>query len=231
MRTITSLPIAAILACVMLLPAGARSQEAAYKFDLGGSLGISGYLGDANTSSLFKHTGVAASVNFRYLLNTRMAIRCSFTYAGLSGDSAEMENIAPGGATYKFTSSVYDLGGRFEFNLFNYGIGETYRKLRRWSPYIAAGLGFNVASSGGSTAAALDLPLAIGVKYKIKPRLNLTAEWTMTKTFGDKLDSPELSDLQGIKSSFIKNTDWFSTLTIGLSYEFGERCKNCFYVD
>lgn len=230
MRLFTSLT-AALVGALMLLPCGARAQEAAYKFDLGGSLGISGYLGDANTSSLFKHTGIAAAANFRYLLNTRMAVRGSLTYASLSGNSAEMENVNPGGATYKFTSSVYDLGCRFEFNLFNYGIGETYRKLRRWTPYIAAGLGFNVASSGSSTAAALDLPMAIGVKYKIKPRLNLTAEWTMTKAFGDKLDGPALSDLQGIKSSFIKNTDWFSTITIGLSYEFGERCKNCFYVD
>jgi hypothetical protein len=71
--------------------------------------------------------------------------------------------------------------------------------------------------------------MGVGVKYKLKPRWNLAAEFTMTKVFGDKVDG--LSDLTGIKSSFIKNTDWYSLLSVSISYEFGLRCATCHYVE
>ena len=77
----------------------------------------------------------------------------------------------------------------------------------------------------------MTVPMALGVKYKIKPRLNLALEWSMTKVLGDHADGPDLSDLYLIKSSFIKNTDWYSTLRLSLTYEFGERCVECHRLD
>ncbi len=208
----------------------ARSQEAAYKFDAGAAIGMSGYLGDANTSNVLSHPGFAAAASFRYLINTRWAIKGVFTTAGLSGDSADMENVYPGGNTYSFTSSIYDLGARAEFNFFNYGIGETYRKLRRWTPYLSLGIGVTLASSE-DTHVAMNLPMGVGMRYKLTPRINIGLEWSMTKVFGDNVDGPVLDDLYDIKSSFIKNTDWYSLIMLTISYEFGERCKSCFYVD
>ena len=73
--------------------------------------------------------------------------------------------------------------------------------------------------------------MGFGVKYKLNPRLNLAMEFSMTKTFSDKIDGPYLNDLTGIKTSFVKNTDWYSRLTVGITYEFGERCETCHYVD
>lgn len=61
--------------------------------------------------------------------------------------------------------------------------------------------------------------MAFGVKYKLRPRLNLMAEFAMTKVFGDHVDGPQLSDLYTIKSSFLKNTDWYSTIMITISYD------------
>ena len=77
----------------------------------------------------------------------------------------------------------------------------------------------------------MTIPMAIGVKYKVKPRLNLGLEFAMTKVIGDHADGAELSDLYLIKSSFIKNTDWYSTVLFSISYEFGERCVQCNRLD
>lgn len=222
--------IMAWLAIVTLAPGRTAAQEATYKFDIGASLGMSGYLGDANTSNLYKNPGFAAGASFRYLPNTRWAIKAMLTYAGLSGNSADMTNVYPGGETYKFTSKVYDLSGRVEFNFFNYGIGETYRKLKRWTPYLSIGAGITAASCQGTTV-AFNIPMGLGIKYKLQERINLGVEWSMTKAFNDNIDGPVLDDLYQIKSSFMKNTDWYSTLMLSISFEFGERCKNCFYVD
>lgn len=211
--------------------AQATAQPEAYKFDLGAGIGMSGYLGDANESSLFSHPGLAADISMRYLLNTRFALRAIAGLASLSGSTADMDNVLPDGAVYYFRSSLYDLQVRGEFNFFSYGIGESYKKLSRITPYLALGLGVSMASCEGKNFTAMTVPMALGVKYKIKPRLNLALEWSMTKVFGDHADGPDLSDLYLIKSSFIKNTDWYSTLRLSLTYEFGERCVECHRLD
>lgn len=213
--------------------ASAQTQESVeeYKFDIGAGLGMSGYLGDANESNLFAHPGVAFNATFRYLINSRWAIRGMLTGASLSGSTADMDNVLPEGKVYEFDSWAYDLGARAEFNFFNYGIGETYKRMSRISPYLSLGLGVTMSNTGGESFVAMSLPMGFGVKYKLRPRLNLGLEFSMTKVFGDKVDSAELTDLYKIKSSFMKNTDWYSTLMISVTYEFGKRCVTCNRLD
>lgn len=220
-------------AIIMSGGTGAMSQDfvESYRYDIGVGLGMSGYLGDANESNLFKHPGFAVNAGVRYLFDSRWAAKAQLSMATLSGNTAEFDNALPGNAQYDFKSTVYDLSVKGEANFFAYGIGETYKRLRRWTPYLALGLGVTMASSDGNNSVAFSIPMGVGVKFKISQRLNLNAEFTMTKVFGDKIDSKELTDLYQIKSSFLKNTDWFSTLTVGISYEFGPRCVTCNRID
>lgn len=206
-------------------------EFASYKFDVGVHGGMSGYLGDANESNMFKHPGYTVGASFRYLPNSRWAFRGIFSTGSLSGNTADYEDKFPNGLNYDFSSHYYDLGARCEFNFFNYGIGETFKKMRRWSPYLAVGIGATLATCDGNSAFALNIPMAIGIKYKLKQRLNLGVEFSMTKVLGDNVDGKDLSDLYQIKSSFLKNTDWYSQLAISITYEFGKRCETCHYVD
>ncbi|MBD5336729.1 MAG: porin family protein [Bacteroides sp.] len=202
-----------------------------YRFDMGGGVGMTGYLGDANTANLLAHPGWDAQIVFRYIINPRMGLKTGLYAGSLSGDSSDMSDVFPGGANYKFSTSFYELSELFEFNFLNYGIGESYRKLKRWTPYITAGLGLTVWTTDGYTGAAFTLPVGAGVKFKINKRLNLGLECLMKKTFTDKLDSEALADPHAIKSSFLKNTDWYSTFTFTLTYEFSKRCAVCNYKD
>ena len=220
----------ALTVCCLQHTATLHAQEETYRFDIGAGIGMSGYLGDVNESNMFKHPGFAGQLSFRYLFDTRWAIRTLLTTASLSGNSTDFDMVFPGGEQYSFKSQIYDLGVRGEFNFFAYGIGETYKRLRRWTPYLAVGVGLTMASANG-TFAAMTIPMAFGVKFKVRPRLNLMAEFAMTKAFGDHLDDKQISDLYQIKSSFLKNTDWYSTIMISISYEFGKRCATCHYVD
>lgn len=217
-----------LLLCVAAAPLRARAQEESYKFDFGASVGMSGYLGDVNRANLYRNPGLAGALSFRYLADTRWTVRGLVSAAALKGDSRLFSNKFPALADYSFTSTVFDVGARVEFNFFPYGIGETFKRLRRWTPYLAVGLGACISSAGGGTWASMSIPMAVGVKFKLRSRLNLSAEFCMAKTLGDHLDG-NLSDLQGIKSEFLKNTDWYSTIMIGISYEFGKRCETCHY--
>lgn len=209
----------------------ATGQTAPYKFDFGVSLGMSGYLGDANRSSLLHSPGFTAEMTSRYIYDSRWAFRAVLGVVSLKGNTADMDDVLPDMQNIKFSSTVVDLGIRGEFNFLPYGIGETYKALRRISPYITLGIGACVAVGDGHSSVAPTVPIGLGVKFKVAPRMNLCAEFTMTKAFGDKVDGKNLSDLNQIKTDFYKNTDWFSRLTIGFSYEFGERCTTCHYVD
>ena len=221
-----------LTACLLMLwVCPAKAQSAPYKFDLGLELGMSGYIGDANSSNIFKHPGFDGELSFRYIGDTRWAVRGVFSTFGLSGNTEGMADVNPDGATYSFSSQIYDLSARGEFNFFAYGIGETYKRLRRWTPYITVGVGVALAAVAGKTYVAPTIPMGLGVKFKLSERWNLAAEFTMTKAFNDNFDGPELADLNRIKTDFYKNTDWYSRLTIGVSYEFGKRCETCHYVD
>lgn len=200
-----------------------------YRFDAGGGVGMTGYLGDANTSNLWSHPGFDGMLLFRYIKSPRIAFKTGFYVGTLSGNSADMTDVFPETAQFKFSTTFYELSEMFEFNFFNYGIGEKYRNLKRWTPYVTAGLGATVWSTDGYTGAAFTIPFGIGAKYKLSERLNLGLEFLMKKTFADKLDGPNLSDPHAIKSGFAKNTDWYSTLSVTLSYEFSKRCATCNY--
>lgn len=206
----------------------ANAQED-YRFDIGGGLGMTGYLGDANSASLFQMPGWDVEVLFRYIINPRLNLKTNFYVGGLRGDSSKMDNVFPEGQNFKFSTTFFELGELFEFHFFNYGMGETYRKLKRWTPYITAGAGVTAWSAGGTGGAAFTIPLGVGFKYKPALRWNLGLEFLMKKTFSDKLDGPQLADPLGIKSDFMKNTDWYSTLTVTISYEFSKRCAVCHY--
>lgn len=220
----------AIIAAVLAFAIPTHAQEAPYKFDFGAGVGMSGYAGDAS-SNVFSHPGYEFGVSFRYIPTSRWAVRGVFSTLGISGDTADMDGVLPDGANYTFKSTVYDLGARVEFNFFSYGIGETYKRMRRWSPYLTLGIGATLATCDGNTAFGPNIPMGAGIKFKVKERLNLGVEFTMTKVFNDHVDGPNLSDLTGIKSSFIKNNDWYSRLNFSITYEFGKRCETCHYVD
>lgn len=206
-----------------------QAQEETYRFDIGAQAGMAGYLGDTS-SNIFGHPGFSGGVSWRYLPDARWAVRALLNVMSLSGDTADMDDVLPGQAQYSFKSTAYDLGGRVEFNFFSYGIGESYKKLRRWSPYLTVGLGVTLATCGGESAFGVNIPMGAGIKYKLRERWNLGLEFTMTKVFSDHVDG-ELSDLYQIKSSFIKNTDWYSNISVSVTYEFGKRCSTCHYVD
>lgn len=219
-----------VLVCFMAVLSG-RAQTAPYKFDFGADAGVSGYLGETNRSNIYAHPGFHADVAARYIYDSRWAFRGSIYTQSLSGTSKDNADVLPGGVVYDFSSIVSGLTVRAEFNFLPYGIGETYKRLRRASPYLALGLGFGICRTDGKTYAAPTLPMAFGVKFKAAPRVNLFLEFGITKAFSDHFDSPELADLNKIETAFYKNTDWYSNISVGFSYEFGKRCETCHYVD
>lgn len=217
----------AILTLMVLATTCVWGQE--YRFEVGPALGITGYLGDVNTSNMYKMPRVAGGGIFRYNLNTRWAFKGNLLYVGLAGDSKNIESQFPHGEHYKFSAHVVDLGGQVEFNFFHFGEGARYKNYKRLSPYMVAGVGMELSFVGGKTTFGAVLPLGAGVKFRLKERLNLGFEFTMRKSFSDKVDG--ITDLYGYSHGIAKNTDWYSVGMFTLTYEFSKRCVKCHYIE
>jgi hypothetical protein len=194
-------------------------------------LGSSFYLGDANRSTLFRNLNPAAGFLFRYNLNFRVAFKADLAWARVSGSTEGLDNVFPNHAQASFQRNIIDMGAQAEFNFFPYSDKYKYENTKRIAPYIAGGLGFAAAPGNGGFFFSPYLSLGTGFKYKLKNRLNIGAEFTVRKLFGDGLDLSSDSDLlddpYGIGSGFLKNRDWYSMLMISVTYDFGLRCKTC----
>ena len=217
----------AILTIVTMAAFTCMGQE--YRYEIGPAIGITGYLGDVNTANMYKMPRVAGGGIFRYNLNTRWAIKGNLLYVGLAGDSKNIESQFPHGEQYKFSAHVIDLGGQVEFNFFHFGEGARYKNYKRLSPYMVAGVGMELSFVGGKTTFGAVLPLGAGVKFRLKERLNLGFEFTMRKSFSDKVDG--ITDLYGYSHGIAKNTDWYSVGMFTLTYEFSKRCVKCHYIE
>lgn len=232
---------AALTICTLC--AGALScpaQDLEYRGEVGGSLGTSFYMGDAN-SVPFAHLSVMGGVVARRVFNPRMALKGNLSFARLGGNSqgvfvpADATSHTPEGGqpvAVDFHRNVIDLGAQFELNFLGYGMGHSYQHSSRIAPYVLAGAGFTCAPGGAESVFALNFPVGFGVKYKIRPRLNIGLEWTMRFSTSDALDagSPEAAQLihpYGIKSGGLKNKDCYSFTMVFLTYDISPKYRQC----
>lgn len=212
-----------------------RIMAQEYKYEIGGMAGTSFYMGDANKSGLFKEPHLAAGAVFRYNQNFRWAYKADIAIGGVSGDTRKSGNVFPFGQQASFSRTFYEVGAQVEFNFFSYSDRYAYLGTKRFSPYVFTGIGATFASGDNSFFSA-NVPLGIGLKYKLKHRLNLGFEFSFRKLFGDNFDKPEkngfgLEDPYEIESSFLKNKDWYSLTMISVTWDFGMRKDPCLNIN
>ncbi len=212
-----------------------RAQDD-YKYEIGGMVGTSFYMGDANKSKLYQNPGLAAGVIFRYNKDLRWSVKSNFVIGKVSGDTRDSENKFPYKHEASFSRMFYELGSQIEFNFFNYSDKFAYLGTKRISPYIFTGIGITLAS-GEKTFLDANIPLGIGVKYKVKDRLNLGFEFSFRKLFSDSFDVTErnedfnLDEPYKIKGNLFKNNDWYSLTMISITWDFGPRVCPCLNID
>lgn len=207
---------------------GARAQEdPEYRAEIGGGVGLVAYEGDFN-GSLTKGMQPMFSLLGRYKWNPRMGLAANISYGKIKGSSDNVTTWYPDYHDTKvsFDNTLVDAGVRFEYNFWPYGTGREYRGAVRLTPYVAIGLGMTYAKNDGGSVVAVNMPIGLGLKYKVATRVNLGLAWTMHFSGSDKLDG--VADPYGIKSSGIfKNTDCYSTLQLSLTYDIMAKCKTC----
>ena len=201
-----------------------------YRMEIGAGVGLIGYLGDFN-SSITGSLQPMGTVLARYLMNPYTAIRLSASYGKLKGSSDETKTFYPdyNEQTYTFSNTLIDLSLTYEYNFWPYGTGRDYRGAKRFTPFIFGGIGMT-AVSGTRNVITANVPIGLGLKYKLGERLNIGMEWGMHFAMNDELDG--VKDPYKVKSSgMFKNTDCYSALQITLTYSFLPKCRTCHNAD
>ena len=201
------------------------SQE--YKYEIGGMGGGAFYMGDVNKGTPLKGLNPSLGLVFRYNANFRIAFKGGLTWAQVTGSTDGLANTFPNGMQTSFSRNVVDIGGQFEFNFFPYSDKFAYLNTQRLSPYLLVGLGGTIATGSGPAFGALNLPIGVGIKYKLRNRINIGAELKVHKVLGDGLDNAQLNNPYGIGSSVMKNGDWYTLTTLFLTWDFGPRNRKC----
>lgn len=216
-------------------------DDVEYRMEIGAGVGATAYQGDFN-DGLFKGMQPSGAVVFRAVMNPYMAVRVSGMYTKVKGDVKNVSTYYPGLTSdgYSFNNSLGDLSVTYEYNFFPYGTGHEYRGAKRITPFISLGIGMTYVNSKGGTTdfsqvdthsnsksvVTGNVPLGVGVKYKIGDRLNLSLDWQMHFSFSDYIDG--VKDPYRIGSSgMFKNTDCYSTVMLALTYGFSPKCPNC----
>ena len=198
-----------------------------YLMEIGGGVGFLGYLGDYN-NVLTRDLQPMATLFVRRNLNPYMGLRLAASFGKLKGDERDVKTIYPstGVTPYSFSRTLTDVSLTYEYNFWPYGTGHDYYGAKRLTPFVFLGLGGTYAGGDGSSVFTANVPIGLGLKYKVGQRMNVGVEWAMHFSMSDKLDGRK--DSYGITSSgMFKNTDCYSVLQLTLSYSFMPKCTTC----
>lgn len=215
---------------ILFMLAALQSQaqlDDEYRWELGGGLGLTGYLGDFN-GNISNDQQPSATLLLRRVLNPSMDLRLAGTFGKLNGNAKDVKTVYPEltEKRYAFSKSLVDVGVAYEYNLWPYGTGNDYRGAKPFTPYVMVGLGATYASGNGQNTFTANIPLGAGLKYKLNERLNIGLEWAVHFSLSDQLDGAK--DPYGIESKgAFKNTDGYTTLQLSLTYSFAPKCTNC----
>lgn len=226
MKKTLNIVLTSLLLSIASVPANAQTDYE-YRMEIGGGVGLMAYEGDFN-GSILHNMQPSASLMLRRVINPYMDLRLAASYGKLKGSSKDVKTYLPQyqDTQYDFSTTLIDLSATYEYNFWPYGTGNDYRGAQRLTPFIFAGIGTTYASTPTGNVFTANLPLGLGVKYKVAPRLNLGIEWAIHFSLNDKLDG--IADPYGIQSTgMFKNTDCFSALQLTLTYSFMPKCRTC----
>ena len=196
--------------------------------DFGIIVGTMQYNGDVNMTKPYYSPRPAIGGIFRKNFDPHYSLRLGVTYGELTADDRNFDNLYQKNRDYFFEDThILEFSAMCEFNFFEV---TTNKKEKNFSPFVVAGLG-GMYMEGIKWYEFFNIPMGVGLKYKLVPRLELRAEWTWRKTFTDGLDhlADQANDgyLQYKQISFCETNDWFSVLGISLLFNFSDEKIPC----
>lgn len=193
------------LICVCLWVPCARAQYGFHfsTISIGGGVGAAHYFGDLNPLFDRIEPGVTATAFMRYAFNEYLAWRTQLAFTHVGYDDKFAHNASRKLRNLNFRTNIYEWNSQFDFHFFRYLPGKYGYN---FTPYLTAGLGLfyfrSTAQYNGEAfplrpfhtegvdyaPVALSVPVGIGIKWGLTPKVNVGFELSYHFTGTDYLD-------------------------------------------
>lgn len=224
--------IIVLLFCIIFININIVYSQNSRAADFGGMIGASYYMGDMNLAKHFYSPNLNVGGFVKYHFNPRYILRVGAFHSRLTAYDENFKNAFQRQRNHQFETSLIELSLQVEFNFMPFIIGQSQRY--SWTPYLQTGLVAYVANSSHHFV-SMALPIGIGVKKNITPRLILGLEWAFRRSFSDMLDNITGEDVSLYNNTFSTpvdeasihkqyafnyTNDWYVYAAVTLSYAF-----------
>jgi len=167
-------------------------------------IGIAQYQGDLAPSPFaVSETNLALGGLYRYMINSNLAFRGTFTWGRISGDDRNRETYEPSERTWKMENRILEMAVHAEWIFFGTDrYSNTGLHKRKFSPYVALGLGGSFTNAelevpaedrakipeSDATSTFLVVPISAGLRLDITQDFLINAEFGTRATFSDYID-------------------------------------------
>ncbi len=217
-----------ILFIVMASPAVAQINE------LGVFLGGSNYIGDVGPDAYVKPNEFAYGVLYKWNRSPRHSYRISYVQSKITARDEESKSDGRKLRDFDFENDIKEISAGLEFNFFEFNLHELDRQ---FTPYVYTGLSLliydelfvvNGATEKDYTETTLAIPMTVGFKTNVFPKLVLGFEVGARYSFTDNLDgsNPKNDNLAPLRFGNTNSKDWYVFTGFTLTYTFTE--KPCF---
>ncbi len=199
--------------------------------EVGLTFGGSNFIGDIGRTNYVYPNKAAGGVIYKYNINTRIALRGSYTYLPISGDDADAENEYRKLQARSFNNTIHEFAAGVEINFYEYDIDNNKNN---YTPYIFTKIAtFNYKSPVEFISSnkvrvenkfSFSIPVGIGIKGHLFDDFAIGFEVGVRYTLSDDIDysTPKIEAL-----NFGGNgNDWYTFTGLSIVYNFGK--PKCF---
>ena len=195
--------------------------------EIGVFAGGSNYIGDIGRENFIYPNNFMGGVLYKRNLNPRIALRGNFTYAKISDDDNNSNNLGRYNRGISFTNSVKELAVGIEFNFFEYNL-DNFQMTH--TPYILFQLGVvnydvvneevGVQQYDYTTKTSITMPFGVGYKFKITEDFAGALEVRAQYLWQDDLDYNH-KEIESLSYGDPNDNDWYILTGISFVYTFG----------
>lgn len=203
--------------------------------EVGVFLGGSNYIGDVGPTTYIAPNEPAFGILYKWNKSPRHSYRFSYTQSRITSNDLDSEEPSRNQRDYHFENSVKEVSLGLEFNFFDFNLHQLGRKI---TPYVYSGISYfrydelyvelgQTKKDGAENSFAI--PMILGIKSNITPRLILALEAGARCSLTDNLDgsNPKRENLKPLQFGNINNNDWYVFSGLTLTYTFGEKPCYC----
>ncbi len=238
------------LSFIIVLISTVFSYGQAYEFGI--QAGGGNYIGDIGREYYFYPNKIGGGILFKRTVNPWFSLRLNLNYYQIRANDAEAESLGRQLRNFSVEGQIINFSAGIEYNFIPRNPYLPLKSLHRISPYMFLGLGLgsysgriysnNIPHTNHPedygleySGARLNIPMKLGIKYKVSRHFILSLESGVSYFFTDDLDGTHaLYDNEAylIKNKIVPSTntnsnDWYSFSSIGFIYTFGD--LNCYF--